>query len=137
MIPFWRRGQIHGLVRRPLAGDHKYLLPTAEELLDGHRPLFIPTQLKREICLVEGYIDALAVAATGRTAVAVRGTTMSGEQEADLKRLLSEDTTLYILPDADEEGAKPARTWAKSFFPNAKSCPASYGEGVKDIADTF
>jgi len=91
----------------------------------------------KEIFLVEGYVDALAIAATGRPVIAVGGTGISDAQQAELRRLLPEDATLYILPDADDEGEKAARVWARKFFPNAKICPAHYGEGAKDIADTF
>jgi len=137
MIPFWHKGRVKGLICRPLEGDRKYILPNAEEFPEGRRPLFIPSPLKGEIFLVEGYIDALAVAAAGRAAIAVGGTGMSPEQEAELKRLLSAEARLYILPDGDDRGSKAARTWARTFFPKAMICPASYGEGGKDIADTF
>ncbi|PLS83099.1 MAG: hypothetical protein CYG60_22695, partial [Actinobacteria bacterium] len=137
IIPFWYRDRVRGLIRRRLEGEPKYLLPKAEEFPEGHRPLFIPGPLKSEIFLVEGYIDALAVAATGRAVIAVGGTGMSAEQQSELKQLLSGDARIYILPDDDEEGAKAARTWARMFFPKAMICQPSYGEGAKDIADTF
>ncbi len=139
VIPFWRRGRVLGHIRRSLEGDRKYILPKAEEFPEGYKPLFIPgAPLGKEIFLVEGYIDALAVAVTGRSAIAVGGTGISDAQQAELAKLLGpEDARLYILPDADEEGAKAARTWAKRFFPRAMICTASYGEGAKDIADAF
>ena len=93
MIPFWHRGRVHGLIRRKLEGEPRYILPSAEELPDGHKPLFIPGSLGREIFLVEGYIDALAVAATGKSAVAVGGTWISDEQSKELRRLLPGRTT--------------------------------------------
>lgn len=137
VIPFWRRGRVHGLIYRRLESDPKYVLPKAEEFPEGHKPLFVPGPLKREIFIVEGYVDALAVAATGRAVIAVGGTAMSAEQRSELRRLLPEDARLYVLPDRDEEGAKAARTWAGTFFPKAMVCPASYGGDAKDIADTF
>jgi DNA primase len=138
VIPFsGSGGRIQGLIRRKLEGEPRYFLPKAEEFVGGYRPLFIPSSPGGNIFLVEGYIDALAVAAAGRGAIAVGGTGMSLEQEAELKHLLSGDARLCILPDRDEEGAKAARAWAQMFFPKAMICPASYGEGAKDIADTF
>jgi DNA primase len=73
-IPFWvRGGRVAGIIRRKLEGEPKYLNP------EGERPLFIPGPTKGEIFLVEGYIDALAVGATGRSVVAVGG-------DSDLRR---------------------------------------------------
>ena len=85
-IPFWHRGRVKGIIRRKLKGEPKYLLPAAEDLVDGHRPLFIPGPVGSEIFLVEGYIDALAVTATGRSVVAVGGTNASEEQLAELDK---------------------------------------------------
>jgi DNA primase len=137
VIPFWHRGRVQGLICRKLEGDPKYILPKAEEFPEGHRPLFIPGPLSRELFLVEGYIDAMAVAATGRTSVAVGGTIMSDAQSGELGRLLPEDARIYVFPDADDNGAVAAHTWGRRFFPQAKICAASYGAGAKDIADTF
>jgi DNA primase len=109
VIPFWHRGRVEGLIRRKLEGEPKYILPTVEEFPHGHRPLFIPATLKGEIFLVEGYIDALAVAATGRSAIAIGGTDVSDGQNAELGRVVSEDTSICILPDNDAAGAEAAR----------------------------
>jgi DNA primase len=137
VIPFWHRGRVQGLIRRKLAGEPRYILPKAEELPGGYRPLFVPGPLGREVFLVEGYIDALAIASTGKGAIAIGGTHISEGQSAELRKLPSEDTTIYILPDDDERGKEAARTWGREFFPQARVCPPSYGEGAKDIADTF
>ena len=137
MIPFWSRGHVVGLIRRKLEGDPKYILPKAEEFLGGHRPLFIPGPLGPEIFLVEGYIDALAVAATGRGAVAVGGTNASEEQITELRRVVSAETRVFILPDRDDQGEAAAKTWARTLYPAARICPADYGEGRKDVADLF
>jgi DNA primase len=137
VIPFWHRGRVQGLIRRKLTGEPRYVLPRAEEFPDGYRPLFIPGPLGREVFLVEGYIDALAVTPTGRSAIAIGGTDISEAQSAELRKVLSEDATIYILPDDDDSGKKAARMWGRQFFPNAKICAASYGWGAKDIADTF
>ena len=40
--------------------EPKYLLPKKDDLLFGHRPLFIPGPAHGEVFLVEGYVDALA-----------------------------------------------------------------------------
>jgi len=82
VIPFWHRGRIKGLIRRKLEGEPKYILPEVEEFPGGHRPLFIPASLKGENFLVEGYIDALAVAASG-TARAVRYGLYTGSASTD------------------------------------------------------
>jgi len=136
-LPFWHRGRIKGIIRRPLEGGRKYLLPEAEEFPEGHRPLFIPGPLQNGPFLTEGYIDALAVVATGKSVIAVGGTNISDVQRAQLQRVLPEDARLYILADADHSGALAAREWGREFFPAAKICASSYGEGAKDIADTF
>jgi DNA primase len=137
VIPFWHRGRALFLIRRKLRGEPKYLLPPAEELPDGYKPLFVPNRLGHEVFLVEGYIDALAVAAAGRSAVALGGTHFSDEQRAEMNRLLPEGGCLYCLTDDDDSGAEAARSWGREFFPTAMICSASYGEGAKDIADTF
>ena len=94
IIPFWHRGRVMGLIRRQLEGEPKYILPKAEEFPDGYRPLFIPGPLDREIFVVEGYIDALAIAASDRSAIAIGGTDISEAQPRScgrscLKTLLS------------------------------------------------
>jgi DNA primase len=136
-IPFWHRGRVIGLIRRKLEGEPKYVLPKAEEFPEGHRPLFIPTPIKGEIFLVEGYIDALAVAATGKSVVAIGGTAMSDAQREELRQIMPEGVTIYILTDDDESGREAARELGKSLFPKGRVCPPSYGEGLKDIADAL
>jgi DNA primase len=87
---------------------------------------------------VEGIIDALAVAAAGKNAIAVGGTGISNSQIADLRRLLREDGQVYILPDDDESGSQAARKWARHLYPRALVCKADYGgEDRKDAADLF
>ena len=138
VIPFWHRSEIRGLIRRKLEGEPKYLYPTAEDFIDGYRPLFIPGSLGGEVFLVEGIIDALAVAAAGKNVIAVGGTGISDAQLADLRRLLREDVRVYILPDGDEQGAEAARKWARHLYPQALMCKADYGaEDRKDAADLF
>lgn len=137
IVPFWNRGRVRGLIRRKLEGEPKYRYPSAEEFFDGCRPLFIPGRLGERVFLAEGIIDAMAVSATGRSAIAVGGTNMSAAQATELQRALPKASQVYILPDDDEAGASAARTWARLLFPRGKICPASYGEGGKDIADAF
>jgi DNA primase len=137
VIPFWHHGKIEGLIHRKLEGEPKYRLPNAEEFPEGYKPLFIPAPLKGEISLVEGYIDAIAVAAVGRSAIAIGGTNISESQSADLRKAMSEGATIYVLPDDDASGAVAARTLGRLFFPHARVCQPSYGEGAGDIADTF
>jgi DNA primase len=137
IIPFWHRGRVMGLIRRQLDGEPKYILPKAEEFPGGYRPLFIPGPLGREIFVVEGYIDALAIAASDRSAIAMGGTEISEAQRAELWKVVPGDATIYILTDDDESGQKAARAWGREFFPRARVCHPSYGEAAKDIADTF
>ena len=137
VIPFWHRGRVLFLVRRRLQGEPKYILPPTEELPDGRKPLFIPSPPGRGVYLVEGYIDALAVTAIGRSAVAVGGTGISEEQIKELRGILSNHSSLYCLADDDASGVEAARTWGREFFPEAKVCETSYGTDSKDIADVF
>src|SRR5215212_1539558 len=139
VIPFWHRGRVMGLVHRQLEREPKYLLPKAEEFPEGYRPLFIPAPIKGEVYLVEGYIDALAVAASGRSSIAIGGTDISDAQREELQNLMQahEGVTIFILTDDDESGKEAARTWGRQFFPRARVSPPSYGEAAKDIADTF
>lgn len=134
VIPFWHHGRIQGLIRRQLDREPKYLLPTVEEFSCGYRPLFIPGSTSGDLHFVEGYVDALALAALDLSAISPGGTGISAPQKAELEKLKG---TLYIFPDADTEGAKAAKEWAREFYPKAKLCPAKYGRGRKDVADLF
>jgi DNA primase len=136
VIPFWHRGRVQGLIRRKLEGKPKYLNPTSEEFAGGYRPLFIPGPLRAGAFLVEGIVDALAVAALEESAIAVSGTGISPRQMEELDRLPG---PLYIFPD-DEKGAEAAREWTRELYPKAFLCPAGYAEeaaGAKDVADVF
>lgn len=129
-IPFWHRGRVQGLIHRKFEGKPKYRYPKVEDFPEGHKPLFIPGPVRAGAYLVEGIVDALALAALGESAVAVGGTGVSSEQLADLRRMPG---PLYVLPDADEEGDKAAREWARKLYPKALLCPAEYGgEGDGD-----
>src|SRR5215218_6074050 len=137
VIPFWRRGRVQGLIRHKLEGKPKYLYPKAQDFPGGYRPLFIPGPVRSGAYLVEGIVDALAVAALGESVVAIGGTNISREQREALVRLPG---PLYVLPDADEEGQRAARKWVWDLYPKALLCPAEYGEevsGGKDTADLF
>jgi DNA primase len=134
VIPFWHRGRVQGLIRRKLEGEPKYLYLKAEEFPGGHRPLFIPGPVRAGTLLVEGIIDALAGAALGKSTAAAGGTDVSPRQMEELERLAG---PLYILPDAEEEGAGAARRWVRDLYPRALLCAAEYGESRKDVADLF
>jgi len=130
VISFWNRGRVKGLIHRKLRDEpKKYLYPNAEDFPEGHRPLFIPGSVRAGAFLVEGIIDALAVAASGESAVAIGGTGISREQLRELERLPG---PLYILPDADEEGAAAARQWVRYLYPKGLLCPAEYGGEAED-----
>jgi DNA primase len=137
-IPFFTRGgRVAGVIERRYEGESKkYIVPKAEDLPDGRKPLFIPAPLGREIHLTESYTDALAVAATGKSVIAVGGTNASEEQIAELRKI-ARSSKVYILPHRDEGGAIAATTWARALYPAARICPADYGEGRNDAADLF
>ena len=137
VIPHWHRGRVRGLIRRKLRGEPKYLYPKAEDFAGGYRPLFIPrgrspASACADLYLVEGPIDALAVAALGYGVAAVGGTGLSEQQRKDLARFPG---SLYALPDADKAGISAGRVWAKTLYPKLRLCPAEYGEDLKDPAD--
>lgn len=134
-IPLWYRGEVHGIIRRNLEGRPKYLLPRKEDLLDGYRSLFVPGNLGKSICLVEGFLDALALDLLGFSAVAVGGTEMSKVQLEDLKNMvMSHESTVYVMPDADEAGARAARRWVTNLYPYALLCVPDYGLAPKNGA---
>jgi DNA primase len=123
VIPFWTRGRVEGFIRRNLQGEPKYRLQRAEEFVRGYRPLFIPGALNGEMFLVEGYVDALALAALGSSAIAIGGTHISDRQMEELMRIPGR---LYILPDDDGPGEEAARRWVEDLYPKAALCPANY-----------
>jgi DNA primase len=131
IVPFWHQGRVQGFIRRRIKGEPKYMLPKKEQFPKGYRPLFIPGHAKEGMFLVEGYVDALALAALGYGAVAVGGTHANDEQMEELKRL---PAPLYILPDADAEGRKAARTWVRKLYPKARLCPPNY-EKENDVEE--
>ena len=103
------------------------MLPEKEKLALGHRPLFIPERVREAMFLVEGYVDALALAALGYGAAAVGGTYLNQKQLQELRRLPGQ---IYVLPDADEEGEKAARRWVEELYPKALLCPPEYERKV-------
>ena len=124
VIPFWHRGRVQGLIQRKLDGEPKYLYPKVEDFPEDHRPLFIPGPARAGAFLVEGIVNALAVAALGESVVAIGGTSISRGQREALARFPG---SLYILADADEEGQKAARNWVRDLYPKALLCPVEYG----------
>lgn len=123
IIPFWNRGRVEGLVKRRLHGQPKYELPRAESFVRGYRPLFVTGPVRAGVFLVEGYVDALALAALGYSAVAVGGTHISERQLGELWCLPG---PLYVLPDADESGREAGRDWVEKLYPMALLCPPIY-----------
>ncbi len=122
-IPFWNRGRVQGFVTRRLRGEPKYELQRAEEFIHGYKPLFVPGPARGEGFLVEGYVDALALAALGYPAVAVGGTHMSGRQLDEIRLVPG---PIYVLPDNDDSGDKAARRWVEDLYPNALLCQPNY-----------
>ena len=138
VIPFWNRSRVQGLIRRKLRGEPKYVLPKAQEFVDGYRPLFIPGPLKGDIFVVEGYVDALAVVVSGSSVIAVGGTDISEVQVKEFRRLLSKGAHAHALPDGDESGIVAARGWARRLYPRVLISEPDYGaEHRKDVADLF
>jgi DNA primase len=126
-IPFWNCGRVHGIIRRKLEGEPKYVLPKKEEFPLGYRPLFVPSAVKDGMFLAEGYVDALALAALGYGVAAVGGTRPNQKQLNELKRLSGQ---IYVLPDADEEGRKAAWRLVEELYPKAMLCPPEYERKV-------
>ena len=79
--------------------------------------------------LVEGYVDALALAALGMDAIAVGGTWISEQQLDGLRALPG---PIYVMPDNDAEGEKAARRWVEDLYPKAFLCPPAYEEVTND-----
>jgi DNA primase len=129
-IPFWSRGRVHGIVRRKLEGEPKYILPEREDFPAGYRPLFIPGRVREGMFLVEGYVDALALSALGYGVAAVGGTHPNREQLAETRGLPG---PIYVLPDADEEGEKAARRLVEDLYPKAMLCPPEYERKEKEV----
>jgi DNA primase len=129
-IPFWNRGRVHGIVRRKLEGEPKYVLPEKEDFPAGYRPLFIPGRVREGMFVAEGYIDALALATLGYGVAAVGGTHPNREQLKELRQLPG---PLYVLPDADEEGEKAARRLVEELYTKALLCPPEYERKDKKV----
>lgn len=134
IIPYWHRGRMRGLIRRRLQGEPKYLYPNAADFAGGYRPLFIPTSLRGDPCLVEGPVDALALAALGYNAAAVGGSSLSEQQHRELVALPG---TLYALPDADQAGDAASRKWVRTLYPRLRLCKPEYGEDLEDPAKLY
>jgi DNA primase len=101
VIPYWHRGRVQGLIRRKLEGKPKYIYPNAEGFPGGCRPLFIPGPVRAGAFLVEGIVDALALAAMEEGVVAVGGADASERQMQELEKVPG---PLYMLPDTDKAG---------------------------------
>ena len=88
--------------------------------------------------LVEGYVDALALAALGYPAIAVGGTHMSERQLEELRHLPG---PIYILPDADESGTRRPGSWPSSSTPRLRCAHRTTTRRkttvIKDAADLF
>jgi DNA primase len=128
-IPFWNRGRVHGIVRRKLEGEPKYVLPKKEDLPAEYRPLFVPGRVREGMFVVEGYVDALALSALGYGVAAIGGTHPNQEQLAEIRRLPGR---IYVLPDADEEGRKAARRLVEELYPKAVLCPPEFEREEKN-----
>lgn len=128
-IPFWSRGRVLGVIRRKLEGEPKYRLPKKEAFPGEHRPLFVPGRIGDETFLVEGYLDALALAAFGYGAVAIGGTHANEHQLEELRNIPG---TIYILPDADDAGIEAGRRWARELYPKTMLCEPDYEKEADD-----
>ena len=97
VIPFWHRGRIQSLIRRQLEREPKYLLQSAEEFACGYRPLFIPYLAFGDLHWVEGYIDALTIAALNLSVIAPGGTGISENQKAELEKLSGTEVWTHLF----------------------------------------
>jgi DNA primase len=145
-FPLTANKQMYCFVGRNIDDDPnapKYIAPKEENLPPGmtQQPLFVPAPIRKGgFYLVEGYIDALALAASGHQAVAIGGTNPGELREAQLLELCDKAGPAYIIPDKDETGVKTAREWAKLLYPNALILPTitpDPKDGIKDPADYF
>src|SRR5215208_6469832 len=107
------RGRVLGFGARAMRDDQqpKYMNTPEGELYHKRRQLFgidrarAPIAKARQVIVVEGYTDVLALHAGGvGQAVAIMGTALTPEQFAELARAAGQDGTIVLALDADRAG---------------------------------
>jgi hypothetical protein len=143
-FPLTANKQTYCFVGRNIDDDPdapKYLAPKEANLPPGmtQQPLYQPAPIRKGgFFLVEGYIDAMAIAAAGHEAVAIGGTNPGELREQQLRELSTHAGPALIIPDKDETGVKTAREWAQMLYPNAEvvsPITLDSEDGIKDPAD--
>jgi DNA primase len=107
------RGRVLGFGARAMRDDQrpKYMNTPEGELYHKRRQLFgidharAPIAKARQVIVVEGYTDVLALHAGGvAQSVAIMGTSLTPEQFAELARAAGQDGTVVLALDADRAG---------------------------------
>ena len=107
------RGRVLGFGARAMRDDQrpKYMNTPEGDLYHKRRQLFgvdrarAAAAKERQIIVVEGYTDVLALHAGGVThSVAIMGTALTPEQFAELARAAGQDGTVVLALDADRAG---------------------------------
>jgi DNA primase len=107
------RGRVLGFGARAMRDDQgpKYMNTPEGELYHKRRQLFgidrarAPIAKERQVIVVEGYTDVLALHAGGvAQSVAIMGTALTPEQFAELARAAGQDGTVMLALDADRAG---------------------------------
>ena len=107
------RGRVLGFGARAMRDDQrpKYMNTPEGELYHKRRQLFgidrarAPIAKARQVIVVEGYTDVLALHAGGvAQSVAIMGTALTPEQFAELARAAGQDGTVVLALDADRAG---------------------------------
>ena len=107
------RGRILGFGARAMRDDQrpKYMNTPESELYHKRRQLFgidrarAPVAKARQVVVVEGYTDVLALHGGGLTnSVAIMGTALTSEQFAELARAAGSEGTVVLALDADRAG---------------------------------
>jgi CHC2 zinc finger len=138
-IPFWNGGRVHGVVRRTFGDGAKYLAPKTEEMPLGRKPLMMKDPLRDEVVfLVEGFLDHLALSASGVPSVGIGCATPSASQIKDLRNLIRRGHEIVVVPDNDKNGRgiEAARKTVEKQYPGARMA-GFLPEPHKDAADLF
>jgi DNA primase len=107
------RGRVLGFGARAMRDDQrpKYMNTPEGELYHKRRQLFgidrarAPIAKARQVIVVEGYTDVLALHAGGvAQSVAIMGTALTPEQFAEMARAAGQDGTVVLALDADRAG---------------------------------
>ncbi len=119
IVPYTEHGYITYWTARAYAFVHgpKYMYPTGVD-----KRLFFTRALpeKKEIVIVEGVFDALAVERAGFPAVAIGGKTVVHSARADLLDALESYAKVYIMLDWDALGDSLAlKEWLDCEFPGS------------------